>query len=374
MHNPNPLSKKEFYKTADVGDSDFSYEELGQPPATPPKEQTPPTAKEEPKKEAPKEEEPKPEPKKEEAPKKEEKGNHPHVDKVNGNPGAYWIPNMQGFEASALDAIKTGGTVFKGSVAFQGDDWADNGEMEIYLNRGPHNKLHVLLNPQGFIDEVSRVAEKYDAVAKTESEGHVFHPRRCIPFVLENIGKRIVDILGSKLRDVGVKSGLDFKMKDSAPYATAVAEGRALLSQVSRELSDKNKEEAKAPKTRVKKLDTDGILEKFFNELPDADWEVHESKTLGIKTKTTSLPPEKYAPIKEVLDGLQVPMGKVGPYQFEKRQDGNLLVIDTNAYRYSGWVGPELTRLSELVGDDLSKNASAAIAGLTSRFLSPKVK
>ena len=67
-------------------------------------------------------------------------------------------------------------------------------------------------------------------------------------------------------------------------------------------------------------------------------------------------------------------MGKVGPYRFEKRQDGKLLVIDTSAYMYSGWVGPELTRLSELVGNDLSKNASAAIANLINRFPSLKAK
>lgn len=454
MHDSNPLSKNEFYKKADVGDSDFSYEELGQPPApkaeeprgdfwvkftfespeeaqrwvkeqhplepkvegasvtsatesqnmdeakeyvtemvkawtqgysmednstfkpgtSPTFQILPPTERA--KKEVPKLEEPKPKkeesepkPKKEEQPKKE--GKYPHVDKVNGNPGAYWIPNISGFEASALEAIKTGGTVFKGSVSFQGDDWSDQGDLEIFLNRGTHNRLHILINPQGFIDEVARVAAKYDA-AKSEFEGHVFHPRRCIPFILENIGKRLVDVLGSKLQDIGIKSGIDFKMKDSSPYASAVGDGRALLDQMSRSLSEKSKEEVKAPKK--KKLDTETILEKFFDDLPTSVWESHVSKTLGIKTKTVSLLPEKYSPIKEILNELSLPMGKVGPYQFEKRPDGNLLVIDTSSYSYSGWVGPELTRLSELLGDELSKNASATIAGLTNRFPFLKVK
>jgi len=369
MHNHNPLSKKELLKKADspeTGADDFSYEELGQPPTAAPKEQTPPSVKEEPKKEEPKAEEPK----KEEETKK---GSHPTIDEINKDWGKYWTSDTSGLEAAMGKAFKDGKATCNANVSFNGGDWAAQGVVEIVLTRDA-NKLWVVINPQGLLNMMGNVADKYASAKETTT--HAFQPLRFLPRILELLAKKVSSELEYKLKGMGLKGSdvLDFKMGDAAAFKEAIETSKNSVNSVATEHASTY--QGAAPKEKKekkpKKLDTDTLLEKFFDSLPASDWESHENKSLGIRTKTTSLPPEKYSQVREILEGLPIPMGKAGPYQFERRQDGNLLVIDTSAYAHAGWTGPELTKLAELVGNDLSRSASASIADLIARFPSSK--
>ena len=127
----------------------------------------------------------------------------------------------------------------------------------------------------------------------------------------------------------------------------------------------RHKEEVKAPKK--KKEDTKALLEKFFDEIPAEKWSVHTTPDKKITTKFVNLTPADFASAEEWLKPYY--QGKVGHYEY-KPDVANLLVVDTSGRKHAEWVGPELAKLSELVGDSLSKGASASIASLKDRFLS----